>query len=444
MRLVRFAGLATLVGIMLAGPAFAIDREHLKPVGKAIASGERFTLTLQSDPGDWLGRGKTYRYTDADVVELFVNVYQRGSTAPIGTNVLTAPDYIDIDFFIGKGLKSDDDWDLTIGTNQLGKAFATGTYLNAMRASFAEAKTPGLDFTLNGHGCNTVKGRYTISAIAFDCMNDSLGKPATHLKQLVMNFEDHCEGGVPAIRGQLSYVDNTGFPCDTGTGSGGGGGGGGGTPTPTPTPSSNPLTVVLSDDTRTTPIVMTNSSSSTVLFSTFAASDSTTGVSLSAASDSNDLIATINKPFLKAPGIGDFILTIQTTPTASAGDHVITITATDGIVTSSASVFVTVLCDPPFILGIDQPKNVTVNRGRAAVLSVKASGSGPFSYQWFTGSSGLVNFPLAGGTTANFATSALNDTTSYWVRVTNPCGSVDSQTVTASVAQGAKPGNSRR
>jgi len=74
---------------------------------------------------------------------------------------------------------------------------------------------------------------------------------------------------------------------------------------------------------------------------------------------------------------------------------------------------------------------------------VKASGSGPFSYQWFTGASGLVNFPLGGGTTPNFTTSAINDTTSYWVRVTNPCGSTDSQTATITVSPGAK-GNSRR
>jgi hypothetical protein len=130
---------------------------------------------------------------------------------------------------------------------------------------------------------------------------------------------------------------------------------------------------------------------------------------------------------------------LRTTPTTLAGDHVITITANDGTTTSSASVFVTVLCDPPFILGLDQPKGSTVGLGRPAQLSVKVSGSGPFAYQWFTGASGLSNFPLPGGTSANFTTSALNDTTSYWVRITNPCGSVNSQTATVNVSASAKP-----
>jgi hypothetical protein len=61
----------------------------------------------------------------------------------------------------------------------------------------------------------------------------------------------------------------------------------------------------------------------------------------------------------------------------------------------------------------------------------------------FTGASCLVNFPIAGGTTANFTTSAINDTSQYWVRVTNPCGSVASQTATVNVGAPAKP-NSRR
>ena len=225
-----------------------------------------------------------------------------------------------------------------------------------------------------------------------------------------------------------------------GGGTGGGGTGGGGTPAP-----SSGLAIVLSDDVRATPIVMTNSSSTSVLFSVFEPSTSTSDVAVSASSDADNLIVSVNRPVIKAPGSGDEILTIQTTPTTAAGDHVVTITAFDGTNTAIASVFVTVLCNPPFILGIDQPKGSTVSAGRPAILSVKAGGSGPFAYQWFTGSSGLVNFPLAGGTSSTFTTSALNSTTSYWVRVTNPCGSVASQTVIATVAPGAKPGaNSHR
>jgi hypothetical protein len=179
--------------------------------------------------------------------------------------------------------------------------------------------------------------------------------------------------------------------------------------------------------------------SSSVLFSVATPSGASTPVTLSAASDAADLIASISPSVIAAPGAGDAIITLRTTPTTIAGDHFVTITANDGTTTSSSTIFVTVLCDPPFILGIDQPKGSTVGIGRPAQLSVKASGSGPFTYQWFTGASGLSNFPLPVGTSANFTTSALHDTASYWVRVSNPCGSVDSQTATVNVSASAKP-----
>ena len=430
MRLLRIASLATLIVAGAANSSFAVDRGHLTPVPKAQVTGAKFVLTLQSEAGDFIGNGKTYRYTDADVQQFFVNLFHLQSAAT------ASPDYMEMIFHVGKGTKAGDFWDLTLGTNKLNKSLVPGSYATATRAPFALDNTAGLDFDLNGSGCNTVTGRFTISAITFDCVLDSSGTPQQHLKQLIMNFEQHCEGARPAIRGQLTYLDTTGVACDAGSGDGSGDGGGG-TPTPTPTPS-GPI-IVLSDDTLSTPIVMNNSSTSTVLFSTFASSDSKNDVTLSAFSDSEELIATIDKSVIKAPGIGDAILTLRTTPRATAGDHVVTITATDGTTSSSASVFVTILCDPPFILGIDQPKGSTVSAGRPAQLSVKVSGSGPYTYQWYTGASGLVNFPLAGGTSANFTTSALNDTTSYWVRVSNPCGSVDSQTATVNVSASAKP-----
>jgi Ig-like domain CHU_C associated len=226
-----------------------------------------------------------------------------------------------------------------------------------------------------------------------------------------------------------------------GTGSGGTGSGGTGSGSGTPTPAGP--TVVLTDSVLGSPILMTNVASIDVPFSTFIPSTVTGDVTLSAVTDADNLLASVSPSLIKAGDAGDAVLTIRTTETTMAGDHAVTITASDGVTPSSATVFVSVLCDPPFILGLDQLKTTTVSAGRPALLSVKPTGSGPFTYQWFTGSSGLVNFPLAGGTTANFTTSAINDTAQYWVRVTNPCGSVNSQTVTVNVAAGAKP-NSRR
>ena len=61
-----------------------------------------------------------------------------------------------------------------------------------------------------------------------------------------------------------------------------------------------------------------------------------------------------------------------------------------------------------------------------------AAGTAPFSYQWYVGTSGTTTTPV--GTNSNsYTTPPLTSTTSYWVRVTNGGGSIDSATATITV-----------
>ncbi|HEX3071206.1 MAG TPA: immunoglobulin domain-containing protein [Thermoanaerobaculia bacterium] len=270
----------------------------------------------------------------------------------------------------------------------------------------------------------------------------SVGTKVVPAMYPVVKIEYLCPPKFGGVGGPTDGTDACSTTGGTGDGPGGTGDGSGSGGTPTP-PSSSPR-VILTEEVRTTPVAMTNSSSSQIPFSVFAQSTSTSDVQLSATSDAEDLLASVSPSTIPAPGLGDAIATIRTTSTTRAGIHAITITAFDGTTSASATIFVTIACDPPLILGIDQPKNTTVTLGRPANLTVKASGSGPLTYQWFSGAKGLVNFPLAIGSSPNFTTSAINDTASYWVRVSNPCGSVDSQTVTVSVAASAKPASSPR
>jgi hypothetical protein len=79
-----------------------------------------------------------------------------------------------------------------------------------------------------------------------------------------------------------------------------------------------------------------------------------------------------------------------------------------------------------------QPASVTISAGGSATLTVAASGTPPFAYQWYTGSSGNTGSPVSGATSASLTVSPLA-TTSYWVRVTNACGSASSTTATVTV-----------
>ncbi len=73
-----------------------------------------------------------------------------------------------------------------------------------------------------------------------------------------------------------------------------------------------------------------------------------------------------------------------------------------------------------------------------ATLTVGATGTGPLTYQWYTGVSGDTSTPV--GTNApSFTTPALTANTSYWVRVTGPGGTIDSRTAVVTVGPPTLP-----
>jgi hypothetical protein len=83
---------------------------------------------------------------------------------------------------------------------------------------------------------------------------------------------------------------------------------------------------------------------------------------------------------------------------------------------------------PPQIT--QQPQNQTVVSGQPATLNVTATGTAPLGYQWYAGPSGDTSQPIGGARAAVYTTPALAAETSFWVRVSNPAGSVDSRTAT--------------
>jgi hypothetical protein len=88
-------------------------------------------------------------------------------------------------------------------------------------------------------------------------------------------------------------------------------------------------------------------------------------------------------------------------------------------------------CTAPSITS--QPTDQTINSGQQAGVVVQATGTSPLSYQWYRGSSGNTGNPISGATSASFTTPPLTSTTTYWVRISNSCGTADSRTVTVNV-----------
>lgn len=80
----------------------------------------------------------------------------------------------------------------------------------------------------------------------------------------------------------------------------------------------------------------------------------------------------------------------------------------------------------PLIVSFEGDEFVLV--GDTASFSVTAVGRDPLSYQWYSGSSGDISQSVNGATNAAFESGQLNADASFWVRVSNNEGQVDSPT----------------
>ncbi len=92
---------------------------------------------------------------------------------------------------------------------------------------------------------------------------------------------------------------------------------------------------------------------------------------------------------------------------------------------------------PPVTIG-SQPGDITIFEGKSTPLTIAASG-GTVSYQWYAGTSGTTTSPIPNATSAALTVSPAQ-TTSYWVRASNTCGSsTDSNTITVTIVPCTAP-----
>ena len=139
------------------------------------------SLSFVSDTGDYIGQGWTLLHE---------------SPASTFTPTLdTSRQHLHFQFISSDGL-STLFWTLDLAAPK-GQQLAPGTYLNATRYPFEAPTVPGLDFSGDGRGCNQSSGQFTITDFTYTDVS---------LLRLTATFEQHCEGGGPALRGKIVYV----------------------------------------------------------------------------------------------------------------------------------------------------------------------------------------------------------------------------------------------
>ena len=139
-------------------------------------------VALQSDPGDFIGEGLDYRYTQADARYSIVQG-QRGVTVWIN---------------------GDEDW---IGDFELPDSFSrveVGVYNNLGRSPFHDPAVGGISWSGEGRQCDQLTGSFEVTSVTYvdGFIND-----------IKMNFEQYCDGSSAALRGDIHwYLDDQTYP----------------------------------------------------------------------------------------------------------------------------------------------------------------------------------------------------------------------------------------
>ncbi|WP_179119124.1 DUF4214 domain-containing protein [Massilia sp. KIM] len=153
-----------------------------KPDDAALPANGNFVY-LESDGGDYIGGGGQRLYTGADSLL---------SVSPLGAGLQLR-------------VTGDDNWDgQFVGMNTLTR-LQPGYYAGLTRYPFHDPARGGLSWSGEGRGCNQLTGWFAIDSISYQ---------GTAITAVDLRFEQHCEGGVPALRGRVrwSAADSTAPP----------------------------------------------------------------------------------------------------------------------------------------------------------------------------------------------------------------------------------------
>jgi hypothetical protein len=140
------------------------------------------SLTMTSEPGDYIGQGLAYSYATPSNVFFARTENWYGDNNRISVTMRT-------------DAASTDYWVLTFAAPP-GQTLTTGSYGGAVRTVWQSAGQPALDVWGFGRGCNTSIGTFTVSDAVFGADG--------YVQRFRASFEQHCEGNAPALRGEVA------------------------------------------------------------------------------------------------------------------------------------------------------------------------------------------------------------------------------------------------
>jgi hypothetical protein len=141
------------------------------------------SLSMTSDPGDFVGQGQDWSYTAGP--DIFSSQLLYRSEVEAGVDVIVHG-------------ANGDSWRLDFSA-PFGAHLTPGTYSDAARWPFEDPSQPGLEIDGNGRGCNMLTGNFTVL--------DATYGPDGSVQTFHATFEQHCEGAVAALRGEVQLTN---------------------------------------------------------------------------------------------------------------------------------------------------------------------------------------------------------------------------------------------
>jgi hypothetical protein len=165
----KLGAVAVVLFACLAG--YGLDSANAEVIPAASGS-----LTMSSDPGDYVGQGLSYAYS---VPATTFSVQNGGNLVRVDTSVPGSPG---------------DFWNLAFQA-PAGQQLQAGTTYQADRWPFQPSDVAGLEVFGQGRGCNTLTGNFTIL--------DATYGPFGYLESFDATFSQHCEQAAPALHGEI-------------------------------------------------------------------------------------------------------------------------------------------------------------------------------------------------------------------------------------------------
>jgi len=136
-------------------------------------------IYFDSQPGDYIGQGLEQTWTDADL-PFSASVSADRSRVSISATAISVGTWWTLDF-----------------AAPAGTPLVPGVYEYATRHPFQETHLNGLSVHGSGRGCNESVGRFRVHEVVID--------GSGNVERFAADFEQHCEGGGPALFGAVRY-----------------------------------------------------------------------------------------------------------------------------------------------------------------------------------------------------------------------------------------------